>query len=111
MQVKTLSNGFAMPVLGMGTWQFGGRQDRNPDNDDAGQIASLQAGIEAGFNLIDTAEYYAAGYAETLVGKAIAGYPREKLFLGVARPSDAFRRAARQTIRRKRRPFRRLKGP
>ncbi|MBE6371440.1 MAG: aldo/keto reductase [Lentisphaerae bacterium] len=81
MQVKTLSNGFAMPVLGMGTWQFGGREERNPENDDAGQIAALQAGIAAGFNLIDTAEYYAAGYAETLVGKAIAGYPREKLFI------------------------------
>ena len=81
MQVKTLSNGFAMPVLGMGTWQFGGREERNPENDDAGQIAALQAGIAAGFNLIDTAEYYAAGHAETLVGKAIAGYPREKLFL------------------------------
>jgi len=81
MKVKTLSNGFAMPVLGMGTWQFGGREERNPENDDAGQIAALQAGIAAGFTLIDTAEYYAAGYAETLVGKAIAGCPREKLFI------------------------------
>ena len=81
MKVKTLSNGFAIPVLGMGTWQFGGREERNPQNDDAGQIAALQAGIAAGFTLIDTAEYYAAGYAETLVGKAIAGSPREKLFI------------------------------
>ena len=81
MREKILSNGFVMPVLGMGTWQFGGREERNPENDDAGQIAALQAGIEAGFTLIDTAEYYAAGYAETLVGKAIAGSPREKLFL------------------------------
>ena len=81
MKTKSLKNGFSMPVLGMGTWQFGGREERNPENDDAGQIAALQAGIEAGFDLIDTAEYYAAGHAETLVGKAIAGYPREKLFL------------------------------
>jgi len=81
MRTKSLKNGFSMPALGMGTWQFGGREQRNPENDDAGQIAALQAGIEAGFDLIDTAEYYAAGHAETLVGKAIAGYPREKLFL------------------------------
>ena len=81
MREKTLSSGFAMPVLGMGTGQFGGREERNPENDDAGQVAALQAGIEAGVNLIDTAEYYAAGYAEMLVGKAIAGYPREKLFI------------------------------
>ena len=79
--MKSLSNGFSLPVLGMGTWQFGGREEHNPENDDAGQIAALQSGIAAGFSLIDTAEYYAAGYAETLVGKAIAGYPREKLFL------------------------------
>ena len=78
---KTLQNGFSLPALGMGTWQFGGREDRNPDNDDAGQIAALQAGIAAGFTLIDTAEYYAAGHAEILVGKAIAGLPRKKLFL------------------------------
>ncbi|MBO4647407.1 MAG: aldo/keto reductase [Lentisphaeria bacterium] len=81
MKTKSLKNGFVMPVLGMGTWQFGGREERDPENDDAGQIAALQAGLEAGFDLIDTAEYYAAGHAETLVGKAIAGYPREKLFL------------------------------
>ena len=81
MRTKSLKNGFSMPVLGMGTWQFGGGEERNPENDDAGQIAALQAGSEAGFDLIDTAEYYAAGHAETLVGKAIAGYPREKLFL------------------------------
>ena len=78
---KSLKNGFTLPVLGMGTWQFGGRETRNPENDDAGQIAALQAGLDAGFTLIDTAEYYAAGHAETLVGKAIAGFPREKLFL------------------------------
>ena len=81
MQTKSSKNGFSLPVLGMGTWQFGGRQEHDPENDDAGQIAALQAGIEAGFGLIDTAEYYADGYAETLVGKAIAGYPRDKLFL------------------------------
>ena len=73
------NNGF--PVLGMGTWCFGGRTERDPENDDAGQITALQAGLEAGFDHIDTAEYYAAGYAETLVGKAISGFDRSKLFL------------------------------
>ena len=69
------------PVLGMGTWGFGGRAEHDPENDDAGQIESLQAGIAAGFDHIDTAEYYAEGHAETLVGKAIAGCDRKKLFL------------------------------
>ena len=78
---KTLQCGFTMPALGMGTWEFGGRDTRNPDNDDVGQVHALQAGIKAGLTLIDTAEYYAEGHAETLIGQAIAGYPREKLFL------------------------------
>ena len=81
MRKVLLKNGFSLPVLGMGTWLFGGRETRDPSNDDAGQIAALQAGIEAGFSLIDTAEYYAGGYAETLTGRAIAGYPRAGLFL------------------------------
>ena len=81
MRKVILQNGFSLPVLGMGTWLFGGRETRDPANDDAGQIAALQAGIEAGFSLIDTAEYYAGGYAETLTGRAIKGYPRANLFL------------------------------
>ena len=49
-----------LPRLGMGTWCFGGRTEHDPGNDDAGQIEALRKGIEAGFRLIDTAEYYAS---------------------------------------------------
>ena len=44
------------------------------------EIRSLQRGIEFGMSLIDTAEMYGDGAAETLVGKAIAGR-REQVFL------------------------------
>jgi diketogulonate reductase-like aldo/keto reductase len=74
-------NNIDFPVLGMGTWGFGGRAEHYLENDDEGQIAALRRGLEAGFNLIDTAEYYAAGYAEILVGKAISGFKRSGLFL------------------------------
>jgi len=99
------AKGFSVPCLGLGTWGFGGRTERDPANDDAGQIAALQAGIEAGFTLIDTAEYYAAGHAETLVGKAIAGYDRSRLFLTSKLwknhlRRDDVRRAAEATLRR-----------
>ena len=105
MRQKTLQCGFAMPVLGMGTWEFGGRDARNPDNDDVGQVQALQAGIEAGLTLIDTAEYYAEGHAEELVGQAIAGYPRKTLFLTskvwkTHLDRDGVRRAAEQSLRR-----------
>jgi diketogulonate reductase-like aldo/keto reductase len=78
---KSLKNGFTMPVFGLGTWTIGGKREYNPDNDDQANIASIKNAIEAGITHIDTAESYADGYAETLVGKAIQGYEREKLFL------------------------------
>jgi diketogulonate reductase-like aldo/keto reductase len=44
------------------------------------EIAALRLGIEMGATLIDTAEMYADGKAEQLVGEAIEGL-REKVFL------------------------------
>lgn len=70
-----------MPVFGLGTWQMGGREIRNPQNDDKKDIAAIQKAIKLGVTHIDTAEQYAGGYAETLVGKAIEGYDRSKLFI------------------------------
>ncbi len=81
MKNKTLRCGFSMPVLGMGTWQMGGRMEHNPENDDEKQIHALRQGLDLGYRLIDTAEAYADGYAEILVGKAIQPYDRKQLFL------------------------------
>jgi diketogulonate reductase-like aldo/keto reductase len=44
------------------------------------EVAALRLGIELGMTLIDTAEMYADGGAEVLVGEAIAGR-RDELFL------------------------------
>jgi diketogulonate reductase-like aldo/keto reductase len=46
----------------------------------ADEIAALQVGIDLGMSLIDTAEMYADGGAEELVGRAIAGR-RDEVFL------------------------------
>lgn len=78
---KKLKNGFEMPVFGLGTWQMGGRETYNPQNDDKRDIAAIQEAINLGVTHIDTAESYASGYAEILVGKAIDGYDRSKLFI------------------------------
>jgi diketogulonate reductase-like aldo/keto reductase len=48
---------------------------------EARAIEALRLGISLGMTLIDTAEMYGSGRAEEVVGKAIAGHPREKLFL------------------------------
>ncbi len=70
-----------MPVFGLGTWQMGGRETHNPQNDDKKDITAIQEAIKLGVTHIDTAEQYAGGYAETLVGKAIEGYDRSKLLI------------------------------
>ena len=71
-----LKDGSQIPRLGMGVWQLG--DDRSKRNE---EIEALQAGIDAGMTLIDTAEMYGSGWSEELVGEAIKGYDREKLFL------------------------------
>ncbi|MBI5644650.1 aldo/keto reductase [Candidatus Kaiserbacteria bacterium] len=78
---KKLKSGFSMPSFGVGTWQMGGRHDHNPQNDDGADVAALRAAIDMGVTHIDTAEQYAAGYAEMPVGRAIEGFDRSKLFL------------------------------
>ncbi|KAB7789557.1 aldo/keto reductase [Bifidobacterium leontopitheci] len=72
----TLPDGGSMPRLGMGTWYLG--EGRRPPED---EIAALRTGLDAGVRLIDTAEMYADGGAERLIGRAIAGYDRASLFL------------------------------
>lgn len=42
------------------------------------KVAALRAGLDAGINLIDTAEIYGS---EPLVAEAIEGFPREDLFI------------------------------
>lgn len=70
-----------MPVYGLGTWQMGGRTERDNDNDDAADIAAIRSAIEHGVTHIDTAEIYADGYTEQLVGRAIRDYDRSQLFI------------------------------
>jgi diketogulonate reductase-like aldo/keto reductase len=64
-----------VPALGQGTWFMGESAERR-----AREIAALQLGIELGMSLIDTAEMYAEGGAEQVVGAAIAGR-RDAVFL------------------------------
>lgn len=78
---KRAKNGFGMPVYGIGTWGMGGGMTRNPLNDDEADVEAIKTAIDLGIMHVDTAELYAAGHAEKLVREAIAGYPREKLFL------------------------------
>jgi len=74
---RAFGNGFpAVPIVGQGTWNV---PLRGSARDEA--IGALRAGVDLGMVHIDTAEMYGDGGAETLVGDAIAGLPREQVFL------------------------------
>lgn len=66
-----------LPKLALGTWLMGGTKDPDPNNDDARDIQVIRTAIESGITLIDTAQNYAAGRCEELVGQAISDLPRD----------------------------------
>ncbi|MEM2941576.1 MAG: aldo/keto reductase [Thermoproteota archaeon] len=68
--------GRSVPSLGLGTWKMG--EDRFMDD---ASVAALRRGIELGAKMIDTAEIYANGRSEELVGRAIKGFDRSELFI------------------------------
>ena len=97
-QKKFGTNGPDVSVIGQGTWYLD-RGDRKA------AVAALRRGIETGMTHIDTAEMY--GDAELVIADAIAGLPREKLFLvSKVLPSNASRRG---TITACERSLKRLK--
>jgi diketogulonate reductase-like aldo/keto reductase len=71
----TLPSGETVPVLGQGTWRMGEDKSKR-----AREVAAMRTGIELGMTLIDTAEMYANGGAERVVGEAIAGQ-RDQVFV------------------------------
>jgi diketogulonate reductase-like aldo/keto reductase len=97
-QKKFGAGGPDVSVIGQGTWYLD-RGDRKA------AVAALRRGIDLGMTHIDTAEMY--GDAELVIADAIAGLPREKLFLvSKVLPSNASRRG---TITACERSLKRLK--
>jgi diketogulonate reductase-like aldo/keto reductase len=75
MRRIALPDGTTVPAIGQGTWYMGeGGGSARAEAD------ALRLGIDLGLTLIDTAEMYADGGAEEVVGQAIAGR-REQVFL------------------------------
>jgi len=81
MRYETLQN-LHLPKIGFGTWTIGGDERADPSRD-AHSLAALQSALELGYAHFDTAEYYAAGHAEELLGEAIrsSGIARAGLFI------------------------------
>lgn len=72
--------GVHLSVIGLGTWQFGSREWGYGDDYAVREaVAITRRALDLGVSLIDTAEIYAFGGSERIVGRAVAG-----------RRSDAF---------------------
>lgn len=81
MDFKELgSTSVKVPSIGIGTWEMGGGISRDTTHDKEA-IRAIRKAIELGMTLIDTAEMYAVGHAEELVGEAIKPFSREQLFI------------------------------
>jgi diketogulonate reductase-like aldo/keto reductase len=81
MKYETV-HGVTLPKIGFGTWSLGGGSTADPSLD-AASLAALRAALEVGYTHFDTAEYYAAGHCEELVGRAIreSRIDRARLFI------------------------------
>ena len=86
MKTVRLPDGTDVPALGQGTWMMAEDPQRRGD-----EIAALRAGIDLGMTLIDTAEMYADGESERLVGEAMAGRRDEVFLVSKAYPQNASR--------------------
>src|ERR1700758_1039723 len=87
VRTTMLPSGESIPVLGQGTWHMAENFRRRAD-----EIAALRLGIDLGMTLIDTAEMYADGGAEGLVGEGSEGRRNEVFLVSKVLPQNATRR-------------------
>jgi diketogulonate reductase-like aldo/keto reductase len=79
-----LPDGETIPVLGQGTWHMAEIREQRK-----AEISALRFGLDVGMTLIDTAEMYAEGESERLVGEAISGRRDEVFLVSKVLPSHA----------------------
>ena len=89
MRSVALPSGERVPAFGQGTWFMGEDSARRAD-----EVAALRLGLDLGATLIDTAEMYAEGGAEDVVGEAIAGRRDEVFLVSKVYPHNATRSGA-----------------
>jgi len=78
------ASGFRVPVLSFGTGTFGGKGEffqawGGSNVAEARRLIDIC--LEAGLNMFDSADVYSDGLAETILGEAIRGRPRDGLIL------------------------------
>ena len=82
----SLPDGESVAALGQGTWRMGERPAVR-----AQEIATIREGVGLGMTLIDTAEMYGDGGAESLLGEALDGLRDDVFLVSKAYPQNASR--------------------
>ena len=89
MRTIRLPSGQFIPVLGLGTWRMGEAAAQRQN-----EIAALRHGLDLGMTLIDTAEMYGEGGAETVIAEAIADCRPSVFLVSKVYPHNATRQGA-----------------
>jgi diketogulonate reductase-like aldo/keto reductase len=101
LRTLRLPTGRAIPALGQGSVATGDDPEKRRE-----EVAALRLGLDLGLVLIDTAEMYADGGAEQVVGEAIEGRRDEVFLTSKVLPDHATRKG---TIAACERSLKRLK--
>ena len=96
-----LPSGISVPALGLGTWRMGETRSRAQT-----EIDALRQGLDLGMTLVDTAEMYGDGGAESLVGLAMEDRRDDVFLVSKVYPGNA---SFEKTIRACEASLRRLK--
>lgn len=84
MRYVQLKSGDEVAALGAGTWRMGEKAALRRD-----EVAVLKLAFDLGLTLVDTAEMYGEGGAETIVGEAVAGRRDEIYIVSKVYPHNA----------------------
>lgn len=87
MRTIDLPDGRGLPVMGLGTWRMG-----EAGSDTKAEVRVIQKALDLGISLLDTAEIYANGGSERVVGEAIRGRRDSAFIVSKVAPSHASRR-------------------
>jgi aryl-alcohol dehydrogenase-like predicted oxidoreductase len=77
-------SGFKVPVLSLGTGTFGGKGDFFAAwgaTDVAQARSQIDMCMEVGLNMFDSADIYSSGAAESILGEALQGRPRDSFIV------------------------------
>jgi methylglyoxal reductase len=101
--------GPAISPIGLGGWEAGGGRTWGPNSSDDEVVQALRTGFALGVNWVDTAEVYAQGHSEELIGEALRGVDDVLVFTKVGPQPDGTGVRRREIVRAVEGSLRRLK--